>query len=549
MRSTGGAFLRVYLALFAALLVIFALGLLGVSLLNDTRAQQYRERLTSAPMALLSALVEAQPEDKRDAWLREYEDDLGMGLALSDTEMPALGYWDRRRLDDGGTVVKSAGSEAGWRLYKRLPQSDSMLVVHFSELSEKQPQRLMALLRLWLEQVPSEEREARFRQLRDVTSLNMGLGSGTPAGLSASQREQLNAGNVVMSLAPERLDLSLYAQLSDGRWISAGPIQPFEPIPRMPIAIVMIVMLVMLGVIFYLIVRRLESRLQRLERAASRIAAGHLDTRVSVDSGDYLGQLGHAFNAMAAQVQAVLSAQQDLMRAVSHEFRTPVARIRFALQMVEDMSESPVIKRQLKEVDSDIESLDKLIDEILTYARLESATDAALPLEVVSLECREMAEEVITTVTPLHPNLTLSIQGVDELWVEADPRSLKRALQNLVVNACWHAHEKVIIELSSDDKQASLSVEDDGPGVSPRDREKIFKPFARLDTSRTRRSGGYGLGLAIVAKIMRWHYGQVIVDTSPHLGGASFRLVLPHVMPDYTDSERPVPTDATRDGN
>src|SRR5690606_18910513 len=108
-----------------------------------------------------------------------------------------------------------------------------------------------------------------------------------------------------------------------------------------------------------------------------------------------------------------------------------------------------------------------------------------------------------------------------------DARYLQRAIQNLVANACRHAHSKVKVTLSEESRMVRLDVEDDGDGVPPQARQDIFKPFARLDDSRTRSSGGYGLGLSIVQKIMAWHGGNVMVDESPSLQGARFSLMLP----------------------
>jgi two-component system sensor histidine kinase RstB len=319
-----------------------------------------------------------------------------------------------------------------------------------------------------------------------------------------------------------------------------GPLSPFESLPIVTIAMVMALMLTLLGTAIYFIMRSVEKRLTRLEQTTASFTAGDYNARVTIQEGEYLTQLGLAFNTMADQVQAVLSSQQDLMRAVSHEFRTPVARVRFALQMVDDMSESPGIRRLLKGVDDDIESIDRLIDEILTYARLDSATDGLLPLEPVSLEVRDIADRVVETLTPLHPQLTLEVTGGQELNVHADSRYLQRALQNLVSNACTHARSRVHVRLLGDERMVYLSVEDDGAGVPLEERERIFKPFARLDDSRTRHQpgvGGYGLGLAIVARIVQWHHGRITVDTAPELGGAQFILSLPRhyeAMEEYT---------------
>lgn len=321
--------------------------------------------------------------------------------------------------------------------------------------------------------------------------------------------------------------LRLDAPATSARWLMIGPVTAFEPVPGALQLLLLFILLGVLAVTIYLIVRGVEARVARLELAATQIAGGRLDTRVKVESSDFLGRLGMAFNGMATQVQSLLRAQQDMIRAVSHELRTPVARIRFAVQMVEDMTDHPPIRRQLRGIDGDIDELDGLIDEILTYARLGSESAKGMELELTLVDCRAMAERVIDALRPLHGHLQIELAEGEEVEVKAESRYLQRALQNMVANACQYARSRVVIRLHGEARLVRLDVEDDGPGIPAAERLQVFKPFARLDNSRTRRSGGYGLGLSIVQKVMTWHGGSASVDESPTLGGARFTLLLP----------------------
>ena len=145
-----------------------------------------------------------------------------------------------------------------------------------------------------------------------------------------------------------------------------------------------------------------------------------------------------------------------------------------------------------------------------------------------------MAERVIDTLSPLHKELSLTLAPSAEIELQAEPRYFQRALQNLVGNACRHAKSQVVIQLWDEPNLVRIDVEDDGPGIPLEARADIFKPFARLDDSRARSarsSGGYGLGLSIVHKIMAGHGGSVTVDSSPTLGGARFTLLVPRRDP------------------
>lgn len=522
-------FLRVYLLLALALLLTFGLGLLGVALVDQVRREAHREQLAEAPMRLLTERLSRLPPAVHQAWLETQGRRLDMQASVGLLEEASLGYFSRRRLGDGKVLVQPRDDQ-GWRLFSLLPGGDRLLRVELVNLSEHQLRGLTELLGQWLSSMPPS---ARHSSLEDLIrgSLSVSLEEAPPGGLDDYQLRRLTAGEVVIELLPGRRSVAIYLALQelsgDASWLVIGPVQAFEPMPGSLQLLLVLIMLAVLGVTIYLIVRGVEARMVRLELAASRIAAGRLDTRVKVESADFVGRLGMALNGMAAQVQSLLRAQQDMIRAISHELRTPVARIRFAVQMVEDMIDDPSVHRQLQGVDGDIQELDGLIDEILTYARLGSEAVNGREMDAVLVDCRAMVQRVMEALGPLHDHLAIELAEAPDVEVLAEPRYLQRAMQNLVANACRHARRRVLIRIKHEPALVRFDVEDDGPGVPPEERQAIFKPFARLDDSRTRSAGGYGLGLSIVHKVMSWHGGSVSVDESPELGGARFTLLLP----------------------
>lgn len=537
MRRTlaDSTFLRVYVLLALALLLTFGLALLGLAMVDQVRREHYREQLVEPPMRVLASWVGALPASGREAWLSNRAEQLDMTLRLVSVDDRSLNYFSRSRLERGRVLVMPRG-EHGWRLRVLLPGSEQLLEVDMANLSEQQLRGLTDLLAEWLVQFPSDERQSQLERVSG-DGIPLQLSDTAPQGLDDRQLERLVEGEVVIRLLPGRWSMAIYRLLpgseAQSRWLAIGPITAFEPLPVSLQLLLVLLLLGVLAAIIYLIVRGVEARMARLEMAATRIASGRLDTRVKVESGDFLGRLGMAFNGMATQVQSLLRAQQDMIRAVSHELRTPVARIRFAVQMVEDMTDDPAIRRQLEGVDGDITELDELIDEILTYARLNSETANGAKLDTSLVDCRAMAERVIEALRPLHRDIRIELDEGPEVEVLVEPRYLQRALQNLVANACRHARSQVVIRLQSEPRLVRLDVEDDGPGIPAAARTEVFKPFARLDDSRTRRSGGYGLGLSIVQKVMAWHGGSVMVDASTTLGGARFTLLLPrrNLMP------------------
>jgi two-component system sensor histidine kinase RstB len=238
-------------------------------------------------------------------------------------------------------------------------------------------------------------------------------------------------------------------------------------------------------------------------------------------------RLGDAFNRMASHIQRLMGVQKEMIRAVSHELRTPVARMRFGVQMLEDTTTDDYTQKQLHEMDQDLQELDELVDEILTYARLEEGGPI---LEFKQANMLDLVDQIVEETRRRTDKVDIQwhSQTVDEAQIFSDVeyRYMHRAIQNLVGNACRYAQGKVWIEYSFDNGICRIDVEDDGPGIPEKDWQRVFSPFTRLDDSRTRASGGYGLGLSIVRRIIYWHGGQAFV-TNSRWQGAKMSLLWP----------------------
>lgn len=294
------------------------------------------------------------------------------------------------------------------------------------------------------------------------------------------------------------------------------------------IFVLFVFVVVVLSVVLFFILQIFDRRLRNIETVASRIARGELDARVKHDAdGDAIGRLGKAFNSMADHIQRLMYVQKEMIHAVSHELRTPVARIRFGVQMIEDCRDEKMRQAQIAGIDGDIQELDELIDEILTYARLEQGGPI---LTFQEDNVRAIVEQVISEQSSIKPDLNIVAEfkhGSDKWKMsEVETRYIHRSIQNLVGNATRYAKSTVKVICAFDQDTCRVDVEDDGPGIPESEWERVFTPFARLDDSRTRSSGGYGLGLSIVRRILYWHGGQAFLGRSD-MGGAKFSLVWP----------------------
>ncbi|KFK94617.1 MULTISPECIES: two-component system sensor histidine kinase RstB [unclassified Serratia (in: enterobacteria)] len=259
--------------------------------------------------------------------------------------------------------------------------------------------------------------------------------------------------------------------------------------------------------------------LLKLENAAQRLGAGHLDERTYFEPTSSLNRLGVAFNQMADNISTLIASKKQLIDGIAHELRTPLVRLRYRLAMSENLSES-----EQQALHRDIGQLESLIDELLTYARLDRPQ---LALNIEPIDLPNWLKDKVADMQLIHSerDIELSIPHVGDFG-GVDLRLMERVLDNLVNNALRYSEQRLRVGLWFDGDRACLQVEDDGPGIPPDERERVFEPFVRLDPSRDRATGGCGLGLAIVHSIAVAYQGQVYVEASS-LGGASFRFCWP----------------------
>jgi signal transduction histidine kinase len=312
--------------------------------------------------------------------------------------------------------------------------------------------------------------------------------------------------------------------------LSVGPVVGEHPMAKERGPLIMAALLIGLLVGAYLLLSPIKRRLARLAAAADAFRRGRLHSRSDDDQKtDAIGQLGASFNRMADELQRLFASQQELLRTVSHEFRTPIQRIHFALEVVRESPDETERRRGFERVDSALDELDRLIAELLTYVRLgEPGTPRLSPR--ANVELGALVELVASTLDELKGDVRLEIHRSAEspLVAMIEERILERAVSNLLLNAIRHAKTKVEAAITRSGDQLIIDIDDDGPGIPPEERLRVFEPFHRLDRDRERK--GFGLGLAIVRRVAEAHGGRVEAHTSP-LGGARLRLLLPAASP------------------
>ncbi len=306
-----------------------------------------------------------------------------------------------------------------------------------------------------------------------------------------------------------------------------GPINRFHIFDEETVTMLLAVSLSILGLGAFLLAFPLVRRLRRMEHAAMRISRGELDARTNVQGKDAIGTLEEYFNRMADSNQRLIENQRQLLQAVAHELRTPTARVRFGLEMLRDADENPKTEARITAIDEDLTELDELVEELLLFNRFDHG---APPLEMEAISVFRIVREVSDKLSALKPGIRVDVRPNPEVFPEmrANPLSVKRVVANLLSNALRYAHNSVTISTEKTPDGVCLTVSDDGPGIPEAERKNVLEPFARLDPSRSKMSGGVGLGLAIVQRILDRHGGRVEIGDGP-LGGAAVRTYWPNV--------------------
>jgi len=283
------------------------------------------------------------------------------------------------------------------------------------------------------------------------------------------------------------------------------------------------------AMISFFLARSLSVPLEQLSAASRRIAAGDLKTRVGhslPERKDEIGRLATDFDAMASRLQAMQQANQRLLQDVSHELRSPLARLTVALEIARKKG-APNVESELDRIELESERLGALVNDVLGLLRESSETVPKVDEEFdLNVLLNDLVDVVNYEVPEGKPGITW--KPVQPFPYRGDRELLWRAMENLLRNALRHTDPDtgVILNLERERKQVHLSVRDFGPGLPEGELQKIFEPFYRVQESRDRGSGGHGLGLSIAANAVRRHGGRIAARNAND-GGLIVQVSLP----------------------
>lgn len=368
-----------------------------------------------------------------------------------------------------------------------------------------------------LDELPADQRQNRLGametavahpiRLAENDEIESELGALPLAGEPAFRREALR-------------EMTAFIRFHDEHGgLIVGPLDPVVPVGRKPVGLLFGLILVPL--IAIVVAWRISRQLKKIDEASKAFGAGDLGTRIANPAGPS-SELAVSFNEMAERVERLVKDRDELIQAVSHELGSPLARLRFQMELFAGAKPGAGDEgERLEAMTQQIDELDQLVEDLLRWVQSDEDAlrldrfDAAAPLGNLA--------ELAQLAAPEQSAMEVQLEAPDSVMLHADPRSYQRAVDNLLRNAVRYASRTVRLRLVIDDGAVVVSVEDDGPGIPEESRARVIEPFTRIAPDRDRRTGGAGLGLAIVSRIMLAHEGSMTIDDSP-LGGARLTL-------------------------
>lgn len=334
------------------------------------------------------------------------------------------------------------------------------------------------------------------------------------------------------TIGSQRFGISGPLQGKAGSYLAVFELRRVEPpLVQGPIFKRLLLALIISGLICALLARYLTRPITRLRTAAQRIAAGDLKARAGNGRSqlDEVGQLVKDFDYMADRLEILIGAQQRLISDVSHELRSPITRLKLALDLAHSDSPrglSPVLER----IEREAERLSSLVGMLLTLSRLEAGDTQP---ESTMVHLPDLLAEIAADaeIEAQSRQCRVELERMQECWIEGNAELLRSAFENVIRNAIRYTEPCTAVRVNAkcDDHEVRIIVQDHGPGVPESELDKVFKPFYRVDTSRERRTGGVGLGLAIAERAIKLHNGTITAGNLKQ-GGFQIEISLPMAM-------------------
>jgi len=334
--------------------------------------------------------------------------------------------------------------------------------------------------------------------------------------------EQLKLGEPLLLETKTHVAFHYYLASSDELLIVKSPRVNVVKADKTQSYIFTVLFYIALLLLFLLWVLPLIIRLLTLRKTAKSFGEGKLNQRLKISPLSYIRDIEIEFNHMAQRIENLIGDVKLLSNAVSHDLRTPLARIRFGIDTLQE-EDDPVLRRRFEDkISNNVDEMTSLVETLLRYARLDQSM---LEIKKDDILLSDLITNCIKTKKSDAVNFTFN-DLADELKLTGDRSYVSMLINNLLQNAVIYGKGQVQVTLNRNQNNALIIIEDNGLGIAKEQRENILKPFVRGD-SKNNTIKGHGIGLAIVKRIVDWHQGTIDIDDSTGLSGAKFIITLP----------------------
>jgi signal transduction histidine kinase len=456
------------------LLVAMALShLLGFLIFSDERRQAMRSVHQMELLERTAAMVR----------VLETTPVSGRGAIIAAVDSPRLRYWLSREAFVADANVRDVEQWLASRLEAQLPEA------------RRAPVRVKIINTGWSDEVADVHMPGRWDTEHHRNMM----------------REHAND-DERKRFRPRRIGLTISAQLSDGSWLNvATGFRPPNPGWAWPTIVSMALTALAIMLVVFLTVRRITRPLKALSTAAERLGRGEQVAPLDETGPEELRSTTAAFNAMQERLTRFVRDRTTMLAAISHDLRTPLTSLRLHAELVEEEETRTKLLAILEE-------MQRMTEATLAFAREESAREETRLVDLAALVgslCDDLAEI----------GMEVTFAGAEKVQLSCRPVALRRALRNIIENAVAYGH-RARVSLEATPRDFVIRVEDDGPGIPEEDHERVFGPFVRLEESRSRETGGIGIGMAIARSILRAHGGDITLTNRPE-GGLRATLRLP----------------------
>jgi two-component system, OmpR family, sensor histidine kinase RstB len=510
-------FIRIYTGLlFSALLA----GLLSYGFYHwqhQQRHSEYLHTLFNGSFHLLNKGLERHDGEKQSRWLQVMERLMGAKIELRGLETIAP-----------SSLRFEHGAENETILLFRQGERELRSVIN--EVTEQHYRMMATLIRNELGRLDASNRMGLITEELEAYFPGLKLIDIGQVQLDPQQMSRLKRFDTVVSESRQH-DFFVYSRIpSSDRIIVIGPLAGFNPLPLSNLITMMLMSLLITAASAYWLVFRIERRIKSIQLGVNEFSKQPTQLPELSEDIDAIGGLAWSINSMSFRIHQLLSDQKQMIQAISHELRTPMSRMKFRLQVLEEDELSAASQKSLKGIGRDIDEVNGLIKEALDFDR------GSLQHQMNSIELNEMSSEIIRDLMVEFTSVNIIFSAsASHCYIKQDSQQIKRLLQNLMQNACKYGQGEVMVSILDQGVHWLMNVEDNGLGIPDELKLSVFSPFTRVETSRNKQTGGMGLGLAIAKNIADLAAIKLTLNDSI-LGGACFSMVIPKADLDPSDN-------------